>query len=162
MKYVYFLIVFFIFALFQSTFFASPVRPDFILILIICVSTFEEETNALLLSLLAGAAEGIFFPDIICFYMFSAVAVSFLIILLKKKVFYENIPLLFPVVLCLFFTASCELMYYAFSALYDCALFYLFEGIIYRLIINAILILPVCFLYDRLFVRQDKLKFYKM
>ncbi|MFH1454321.1 MAG: rod shape-determining protein MreD [Armatimonadota bacterium] len=160
MRYLLLILTFFILSLMQATFFTTPVRPDFILIMVICISIYEPPERALFLSFTAGLIEGLFFTDIWGIYLISLSIISFLIILFKKRIFYENIPLLFPVTSGIIFTIVNELIFYVFSFLYPNIQFYIFEDIIYRLILNTVIIIPFCYLYDYLFSREDKLKFY--
>lgn len=156
MKYIKLIILFFIFSLIQAAFFATPIRPALVLLLVICIAVFENREDALLLSFAAGIIEGIFFPDLIGIYIFSLALVTFLIILLKRRIFYENI--FFMILLCVIFTLINEFVFYAFSFLYNDFLFYPFINIGWRLALNAVFIISVYYLYGYLFAEAEKLK----
>lgn len=160
MKYIKLIILFFIFSLIEATFFASPIRPALVLLLVICIAVFENREDALLLSAAAGFIEGIFFPELIGIYIFSLALIAFLIILLKRRIFYENI--LFMILLCVIFTLINESVLYAFSFLYNDFRFYPFINIGWRLVLNAVFIIPVYYLYGYLFAEAEKFKMDKL
>lgn len=156
MKNFLLILLFFVFSLIQSTFFSMTIRPDLVLALIVCVAIYEKSRKAILFAAIAGCIESLFFPAIFYFYLICLPLTALLIVLLKEKLFYENI--FFPMFLCAIFTVFGNLIFYSLSFLYKDAHFFMFNDIIWVSLLNAAVIAPIYYLYGYCFVSDNKIK----
>lgn len=147
------------FSLIQSTFFSTPIRPDLVLALIVCVAIYEKSQKAIMLAAIAGCIESLFFPTIFYFYLICLPLTALLIVLLKEKLFYENI--FFPMFLCAIFTVFGNLIFYSLSFLYKDTHFFMFKDIISVCLLNAVIIVPIYYLYGYFFINNDTIKIEK-
>lgn len=148
--------LFFIFSLIQSTFFTTPIRPDLLLALLVCVAMYERSQKAIVLAALAGCIESLFFPEIFYFYLVCLPLTTLLIVLLKEKLFYENI--FFTMFLCAVFAVFSNLVFYSLSFLYKDTHFFMFKDILWISLLSAAAAAPIYYLYGYFFVSDDKIK----
>lgn len=156
MKNFLLILLFFIFSLIQSTFFSASIRPDLVLGLVVCIAMYERNQKAIALAFIAGCIESLFFPDIFYFYLICLPLTALLIVLLKEKLFYENI--FFPMFLCVIFTIFGNVVFYSLLFLYKDAHFFMFKDIIWVSLLSAVFTAPIYYLYGYYFVSDDKIK----
>lgn len=152
-KIIYFLLVF-LFSILEKSFFNSflifGVKPDLVLLLIICYGLNSDSMKSALVGFLSGIIKALVDPQLFGMYLLCYTLAGFFAGFLSEKIYPDKIWV--PLIFTFFISIVNVLLNAGLLGLFGyTGSLYLYKSQLFITFYNIIFILPVCCLYDYLF-----------